>query len=257
MKTPRFMSLFLSISLAVQLWACGPGLPANSTAAPVNHDAWHQMLQAWVNQAGMVNYAAFKQNEAQLDAYLNMLASNAPAESWNRNEKLAYWINAYNAYTIKLILNHYPVESIRDIGSKIQVPFVNSPWDVKFIEIGGQTYDLNNIEHGIIRKYFNEPRIHFALVCAAVSCPKLLNEAYTAQKLETQLTKQTRAFLSNPAKNKIGANSVQLSKIFEWYKTDFTDKGSLIDYLNQYSDVKIAPNAKVSHLDYSWALNTQ
>ncbi|WP_411014327.1 DUF547 domain-containing protein, partial [Salmonella sp. s50237] len=90
----------------------------------------------------------FAKDKAQLKSYLDLLSKNAPASNWSKDEKLAYWINAYNAYTIQLILDHYPVKSIKDIGAKIKIPFVNTPWDVKFIKIGGETYDLNNLEHG-------------------------------------------------------------------------------------------------------------
>ena len=103
---------------------------------------------------------------------------------------MAFWINAYNAYTIRLVLDHYPVSSIKDIGSKIKIPFVTTPWAAKFFSIGGEKMSLDNIEHGTLRKNYNDPRIHFALVCASISCPRLRNEAYTAAALEKQLDDQ-------------------------------------------------------------------
>jgi hypothetical protein len=225
---------------------------------PVSHQLWDQLLQKHVTDAGDVDYRGFIRDSLQLNQYLQLLSTNPPNEkNWSPDEQLAYWINAYNAYTIQLIIRHYPVVSIRDIGSKIQIPFVNSPWDIKFISIGNHVYDLNNIEHGIIRERFDEPRIHFALVCAARSCPRLLNRAYTASGLDEQLSAQGRNFLNDPAKNRIAADRVEISKLFDWYKGDFTKKGSLIDFLNRFSSEKINPKAQIKYLDYDWTLNSQ
>ncbi|MEM0992488.1 MAG: DUF547 domain-containing protein [Bacteroidota bacterium] len=215
------------------------------TQAKVDHGVWDALLQKYVTSTGKVNYAGIKGEEAKLDAYLEALKTNAPSSSWSRNEKLAYWINAYNAFTVKLIVDNYPVKSITDLhGGK--------PWDVKWIEIGAKTYSLNNIEHDIIRPQFKEPRIHFAVNCAAKSCPPLLNKAWTASNLGTYLNQQTRRFINNSVSNKITADVVQLSKIFEWYAKDF---GNLIAYLNKYSKTEIDADAKVSYLDYNWQLN--
>jgi hypothetical protein len=184
-----------------------------------------------------------------------------------KRQQLAYWINAYNAFTIKLILDHYPVKSIKDI--KKGVAFVNSVWDIKFIKIEGQEYDLNNIEHSIIRSQFDEPRIHFAVNCASYSCPKLLNEAYTAERLEVQLEAQARDFFNDTRKNKIiNKDKVVLSSILKWYSTDFTNKGifsrvfggsgrsqKLINYVNPYVDIDISKDAEVEFMEYRWELN--
>lgn len=184
-----------------------------------------------------------------------MLSTNPPQGNWSRNDQLAYWINAYNAYTIQLIIRNYPLKSIKDIGSKIKIPFVNTPWDIKFIRIGNKTYDLNNIEHDILRKKFNEPRIHFAIVCASVSCPKLLNEAYVGTRLNDQLAAQAREFINDPTRNKITPGKAELSPIFSWFKGDFTKKGSLQDFINQYATTKITAKTSLSNLDYNWNLN--
>jgi hypothetical protein len=185
-----------------------------------------------------------------------MISDHAPAKNWSDNEKLAYWINAYNAFTIQLILDNADqnLSSIKDIGSKIKIPFVNTPWDVKFIEIGGKKMDLNNIEHGIIRKQFNEPRIHFALVCAAKSCPPLRNEAFTAERLNEQLQSQGEKFVNDASKNKISKSEVSISKIFDWYGMDFKPT-PIVETLNKYSKVKIDDKAKVNYNTYDWSLN--
>jgi hypothetical protein len=203
----------------------------------------------------MVSYKGFQKDKAELDGYLKTLSDNAPQTSWSANEQKAYWINAYNAFTVALILKHYPVKSIKDIGGKIYK--VNTPWDIKFITIGGKKYDLNNIEHGILRKKFDDPRIHFALVCASISCPRLRNEAYTAAQLNTQLEDDGRNFLNDKSKNKISAQKAELSKYFSWYKGDFTKNGSLADFINKYSVTKINTNTKIGSVDYNWNLNEQ
>lgn len=224
----------------------------------MNHQQWDALLRKNVDADGNVDYRGFAKDSLQLKAYLDTLASHPPdAEIWSTHEQLAYWINAYNAFTVQLILKHYPLKSIKDIGSAIQVPFVNSPWDIKFIEIGGKKLDLNRIEHAILRKDFNEPRIHFAINCASVSCPKLRAEAYTADDLEWQLQEQAEAFINDPNRNKVGKDQVEISKIFSWFKSDFTKNGSLIDFLNRYSKVKIDENAEIDYLDYNWSLNEQ
>lgn len=225
--------------------------------AQPSQEAFDALLKKHVDNQGGVNYKAFKSDEAKLNSYLETMKQDSPSDFWDDNEKLTYWINTYNALTIQLILKYYPVKSIKDIGSSIQIPFVNTPWDIECFEVNGKELSLNNIEHGIIRKEFEEPRIHFALVCAAVSCPKLRNEAYDATRLDGQLTAQTKSFLANTSKNKIGTDRLELSKIFSWYGGDFRKNGTLVDFLNQYTDIEIDKKAKTSFMDYDWGLNEQ
>ncbi|MDQ6757793.1 MAG: DUF547 domain-containing protein [Bacteroidota bacterium] len=224
---------------------------------PPSHVQWDKLLKKNVNNVGLVNYKEFQKDRTELDAYLKTLSDNAPQTGWSENEQKAYWINAYNAFTISLILQHYPVKSIKDIGAAIQIPFVNTPWDIKFISIAGKKYDLNNIEHGMLRKKFNDPRIHFAINCASYSCPALRNEAYTADRLDRQLDDAARNFLNDQMKNRISPDKAGLSKIFSWYKGDFTKNGSLADFINKYSQTKINANTKINYLDYNWSLNEQ
>ena len=168
---------------------------------------------------------------------------------------MAYWINAYNAFTLQMVLDHYPVESIKDI--KNGIPFINTVWDIKFIHIEGKDYDLNNIEHGIIRHNFKEPRIHFAINCASYSCPMLVNRAYQAKQLEEQLQVAAVTFFSDKKRNVIAKDKLELSSIMKWYKGDFTKKMSLIDFINQYTEIEIDNDAAVSYLAYQWTLNKQ
>lgn len=223
--------------------------------AQVSHKQWDELVNKHVSKSGNVNYKGFIQDKDHLDAYLNLLSNNPPKDTWTKNETLAYWINAYNAFTVKLIVKHYPVKSIKDLGGPIYR--VNTSWDIKFIKIGTEELDLNNIEHQKIRGQFNEPRIHFAVNCASVSCPKLLNEAYSANQLDAQLTRQTKLFLSDKTKNDLSnPNQPKLSKLFDWYKGDFTKNGvSLSDFINKYSDIKISKSASIGYLEYNWNLN--
>ena len=223
-----------------------PEKPIVEKPKPVgfSHDTWNVLLGKYVSN-GKVNYSAFKQEEAQLDTYLDMLKKTPIQDSWSRNKKLAYWINAYNAFTVKLILDNYPVKSITDLhGGK--------PWDVKWIKLGGQNLSLNNIENDIIRPKFKEPRIHFAVNCAAISCPPLLNKAWTAGNLERNFESQTKAFINNSAYNEVSADKATISKIFDWYGEDFAD---LKAFINKYAGQKMSPGAKINYKEYDWTLN--
>ncbi|MBZ9787096.1 DUF547 domain-containing protein [Psychroflexus sp. CAK57W] len=213
------------------------------------HQQWNQLLETYVDADGNVNYKAFKQNEKRLDAYLSLLNENPPDKSWTQAQKKAYLINAYNAYTVKLIIDNYPLESIRDIGG-----FFSNPFSTEFAKIGRKAYSLDDIEKGMLLK-MGDPRVHFAVNCASESCPKLADEAYVASKLDEQLNAAARSFV-NSNKNKLSRTDVELSKIFKWYASDFeTDGNSVIKFINSYSDENISENASVSYLSYSWKLN--
>ena len=224
---------------------------------PVSHELFDGLLKKHVGEDGFVDYKGFQKDRKQLQKYLDLLQSTAPGSSWSKEEEIAYWINVYNAFTIELVLKHYPVESIKDIGSSIQIPFVNTPWDIKFIEIGGETYDLNNVEHSILRKKWEEPRIHFAVNCASYSCPVLRSEAYTAEKLEAQLDDQAKRFINDDFRNEITKERARLSKIFDWFSGDFKNVMSVKDFINQYADVKITSDTDISYKEYDWRLNEQ
>lgn len=216
----------------------------NSTKI-LDHQKWHALLQKHVSDKGNVDYKGFKKDAKVLQVYLDELSANVPQKSWSRNAVLTYWINAYNAYTVKLILNNYPVISIKKI---------DSPWDKEFFSLGNKKYSLGEIEHKILRK-MNEPRIHFAINCASFSCPNLANEAYTEAKLENQLESAAKAFVNDKTKNTIAADKIEISSIFDWFSSDFKTNGTLIDFLNKYSVIKINKNAKVKYKEYNWNLN--
>lgn len=240
----------LIITMAVILWYL---LPVLSQSKP-SHQQWDVLLRKHVRADGLVDYKNFQKDTVELNKYLAVLSANHPASTWSRAEQMAFWINAYNAFTIKLVLQHYPVASIKDI--KRGIPFVNTVWDIKFIKIQNSTYDLNNIEHGILRKDFKDARIHAAVNCASYSCPKLRPEAYVAEKLEAQLDDAMRQFINDPTRNRISPNKAELSSIFNWFGGDFKDNaGSITKYINKYARQPLASNGKIVYLDYDWRLN--
>lgn len=214
----------------------------------IDHSQWDALLKKHVDNNGFVDYKGFLKDRTQLQQYLKMLSENPPTETWNAPELLAYYINLYNAATVELILQNYPLRSIKDI---------NGAWTKAIVPIGDKTLSLGGIENGVLRK-MNEPRIHFAINCASISCPNLLNEAYFAETIDLQLDKVTRSFINGP-KNEIGINKLKLSKIFDWYKKDFTvnDKKDVIAFVNIYllKKIKINSNATIEYFDYDWNLN--
>lgn len=210
------------------------------------YEFYTAFLKKYVSNKGNVNYISIKSNVSSLNTIIQSLEDNYPESNWTKNQRLAYWINAYNIYTIQLIVDNYPTSSIKDITAK--------PWDKKFIKLGGNTYSLNNIENSIIRIEFNEPRIHFALNCASISCPILMNSAFKASSLKYQLTKQTKNFLADGTKNTFTGAEIKLSPVFDWYKEDFIKNGSLIDFINKYRSEQLV-NPTVNYNEYDWGLN--
>ncbi len=225
----------------------------NEDRAPISHLGWNELLSKHVAADGKVSYKGFQTELLDLDQYLNLLSENAPGSNWSEQQKLAYWINAYNAFTVKLILEHYPITSIKNITKGNLL--TNSPWDLKFFKIGGVDFDLGTIEHEILRKQFKEPRIHFAINCASFSCPRLLNEAYTAEAVDQQLEDQTRFFINNEDKNLISAASSRVSKIFSWFASDFNMGEDNVKNLISRYHASFNPENKLEYLEYDWSLN--
>jgi len=227
-----------------------------------DHSKFDTLLKTYV-QNGKVNYAALKQDK-RLDEYLQQLSEADPEALPTREEKIAFWINAYNAYTLKLVVDNYPIKSITDLSALgyLSLPF-DSPWKRKFCKVGGKTYSLDEIEHDILRGKFGEEQIHFAVNCASESCPVLRSEAYTGAKLGAQLREQAEAFLRDSTRNhiKLEGNTLYLSKIFEWYRSDFeSKKGSLLKYIAQFFSGEErkrleSGNITIKFLDYNWNLN--
>lgn len=210
-----------------------------------DHTLWNDILQKHVSNQGQVDYKALKTDRKMVTNYITTLGKNTPKNTWSKADRLTYWINAYNAMTIDLILRNYPIKSIKDI---------KNPWEQRLWKLETKWYNLEEIEHQILRK-MNEPRIHFAIVCASVSCPKLSNKAYSASHLDAQLTQATKDFLADTKRNNISKNDLKLSKLFQWFSKDFKSNGSVIDFINQYTDIEISQQAKKSYKNYNWDLN--
>ncbi len=245
-----------------------------SAANAFDHSQWDTLLKEHVlplngGQASQVDYQGFADDKAQLDRYLADLSQvdNADFDNWSKDEQLAFLINAYNAWTVDLILTKWPdLDSIKDLGS-----FFRSPWSQSFIPLLGETRSLDDIEHTLIRgsDHYQDPRIHFAVNCASIGCPSLRNEAYTGKRLDTQLDEQTRLFLQDRSRNRIDGGKLWLSSIFKWYREDF-EKGwqgysSLEQFLVDHAmDLSLTSeeiqklkdkDMTIRFLDYDWALN--
>ena len=232
-KIVFILSIFLSVNVIAQT------------------STFNSLLQKHVDAKGNVNYKALKKDEATLDTYLTYLNNTTPSSSWSKNKQKAFWINAYNAYTIKLILDNYPIKSITKIKKKGK-----NAWKIPFAKVGGKTYTLDHIEHNILRKKLFDPRIHVGVNCASGSCPKLHNKAFTADNVNSELESLMKQFINDPKRNKLSKKStIQISEIFNWFKGDFTKEGTVVDYINKYANEKVASDAKVRNLPYDWNLN--
>jgi len=224
-----------------------------AAAGGSDHVLFSDILSEHVRE-GLVDYQALGGDE-RLDAYLDLLGRTDPKSITDDRERLAYWINAYNAFTLRLVIVHMPVESIREISVD-----GNGPWDIPFIEIAGRLYTLNQIEHEIIRKEFREPRIHMALVCAALGCPPLRSEAYRGSDLEGQLEDNTRRFMADSTKNRYdpSTGTLELSEIFSWFGDDFRrTHGSVERFARQYYPVGEGRELTLRFLPYDWSLNAR
>ena len=205
------------------------------------HIEYNNLLSKYVSEHGDVDYENFRKEHTLLKTYINSLKV-INYKTLSKKEQLAFLINLYNALTLDLILNNYPIKSIMDLPK---------PWDSPVITYQGKALTLNNIEHQLIRENFKEPRIHFACNCAAKSCPKLLNIAYEGNTLEQQLEMQTYSFLLTKSKNSISSNEIKISKIFEWYAGDF---GNVKQYIKKYQP-QISESTNITYLEYDWSLN--
>jgi hypothetical protein len=212
------------------------------TAQP-SHEAFDVLLKKHVSADGKVNYKNFQADKIALDGYIKKLADNAPQDSWSKNDKLAYWINAYNALTIKTIITNYPLSKITDLDA-------GKTWDVKRFTLGNKKLSLNDIENTILRP-MGDARIHFAINCAAKSCPPLLNKAFTAVNVNDLLESRTKSFINSSA-NTLKTNEIKLSKIFDWYGKDF---GNIVAFINKYAKTQVNATAKISFNEYDWRLN--
>jgi hypothetical protein len=233
------------------------------SAAPVDHSAFDALLRAHVED-GLVDYDAFARSES-FRGYLDALHASR-IEDLPASERLAFWINVYNAWTIEQINRHGERDSIRNIRRTLGLLPLKGPWSERMVRAAGRALTLDEVEHEIVRKEFEEPRIHFALVCAALSCPPLRSEAYTAARLEEQLEDQARLFLlRTPSANRVdpATGTVWVSPILVWYREDFGGSEDAIGrYLARYwpegpeRTLLLSGRFRVRQTDYDWTLNS-
>lgn len=263
LKMTGLLAIILSVSLILSVMTPPPAIAAANIATAkvaaadippqVDNRIYATLLKQHVKK-NRVDYEGFKRDEALLDSYLAILSS-IDTDQLSHNEKFAFFINAYNAFTIKLILTKYPgINSIKEIGS-----FFSNPWSQKFIHLNGHLVTLDYIEHEVLRPTFKDPRVHFAINCAAKSCPPLFNHPFDGKKLETQLDERTAEFINDASVVYLKENTLYTSKIFKWFAKDFNDAplvfikkyatGDFKDRLAAYNTIKI------SYLPYDWSLN--
>jgi hypothetical protein len=272
------------IAIGIILWTIFGSIFCGSLqAANPPYDNFAAVLKTYVNQNGMVDYRGLKNNSGRLISFAAALGVVPPDvyQKWSVKEKIAFWINAYNALTLKAIIDHYPIQSsffgsfVYPRNSIRQIPGV---WDKLRFSVMGRDMTLDDIEHGTLRKDFNEPRIHMALVCAAMSCPPLRNEPYVGEKLDQQLDDQARRFLANPRKFAINRDQgkVYLSPIFKWFGEDFVKtygtakefagfslaERAVLNFITKYikgqdQEYLRQGGYTISYLDYDWSLNEQ
>ncbi len=241
-------------------------LISGSAAGSETHSLFTQILQDYVH-TGLVDYRALC-SDSRLEEYIGQLVKTNPDTIPTDEGKLAFWLNAYNAYTLKVICDNYPVESINDLhfgGLIIGTVLKKTIWDEDFVIINHEKMTLNEIEHEIIRPVFKDPRAHFGLVCASIGCPPLRNEAFEAAKLDEQLDDQGRKFLRDTSKNNFDLSEriARISKIFDWFSGDFgKNDAEILIYIAQFLPDDIAgairsnpKQWKVKHTKYDWDLN--
>lgn len=220
-----------------------------------DHSLWAELLGRYVRQ-GVVDYAGFKADEDGLDKYLEVLEEADP-EAMDRNKAMAFYINVYNAWTVKLILSRWPdLKSIKDLGS-----IFRSPWKKKIVRLKTGVLTLDEVEHDILRPRFKDPRVHFAVNCASKGCPPLASEPYAGDKLDKQLNAVTRAFINDPSRTWLEGDRLYLNMIFKWFAGDFGDPISfVIKYADQGLKERLEAGRdkiRVTHYDYDWSLNNK
>jgi hypothetical protein len=237
------------------------GAHNKNAAATVDHKSWDSLLASFIRTdiSGLnrLRYGAFKRKGRHaLKAYLNYLQSVRITEL-NRTEQFAFWVNLYNAKTVEFILDNYPVSSIRKIKSGLFTP---GPWKRKALRIEGVALSLDDVEHGILRRFWRDPRVHYAVNCASIGCPNLMKRAYTGARLDAMLIAAAKAYINSPRGVKMSGGSITASKIYSWYVKDFGgDEAGVMRHLRRYAAPALAGRLKaagrISSYAYDWNLN--
>ena len=241
-----------------------------------SHSQFTRVLTEFVKD-GTVNYRNLQQKPDSFNEYIKQLESIKESEfdQWNQEEKLTYWVNAYNAFTINIILENYPIKKGKGLKAKMypenSIRQISGVWDKINVKSGGKSFTLNDMEHEVLRKKFEEPRIHFAIVCASIGCPELWNHAYEAKHIDDQLEQATKRFVKNREKVRVDLTNgtLYLSKILDWFKEDFSEfKGEtkygkyngVVSFCYGYFPKAVQNQLKsnrlrIKWLEYDWSLN--
>lgn len=247
---------------SADLWPYWQAHDESSTRA-VDHDAWAGFLDTYLVEGedgiNRVRYGAVTDSDRQaLDGYIERL-SNIEVTGLARDQQFPLWVNLYNALTVAVVLDHYPVDSIRDIDISPGW-FSSGPWGKKLVTVEGKELSLDDIEHRILRPVWQDPRVHYVVNCAALGCPNLMAEPYRAECLEEQLDRQARAYVNHPRGARFEDDDLVVSTIFDWYQEDFggTGKG-VISHLMEYADSPLAERLgeadRIDGYEYDWVLN--
>lgn len=219
------------------------------------HQSWDELLKQHVQADGRLSYATLAENDDQLRLYLQTLRRTTPQPDWSRQDQAAFWLNVYNAYTLNLAVEYYPVQRLSDIKVK-SVGGYRSVWEALEVNVGGKEYSLNQIEREILPRLLpQDPRRFLALHCAAMSSPTLLTEAFSGPRLEAQLETLTHRFINDPTRNQLSGAAVQVSSVFDWHAAEFGETSKLIAFLNRYATTPVPATATVQYLPYDWTLN--
>jgi len=253
-----FISSVINAAPAAEYWSVWDQAD-QTNADTIDHQRWQDFLQKYLttDQHGtnLVRYRAVaKDDKLILDQYIDELAGLDP-RSYNRDVQMAYWLNLYNALTVQLILDNYPVDSIKDLGGF----FKFGPWDDKIVEVAGMELTLNDIEHRILRPIWQDKRIHYGVNCASIGCPNLLQDAFTSEHLEQQLEQATKTFINQSKGLTFSDDVLQLSSIYDWYLVDFGSQNELLQHLSVYLEgekqAKVREYKGKINYAYDWQLN--
>lgn len=257
-----FMAADVNAAPKSELWEKWAAHDAQSTTV-VDHSNWDKFLKSYVKDdpSGLnkVDYAGVTvEDKKALDDYINALTATSVFKL-SRAQQQPYWINLYNALTVKVVLNHFPVESIRDIDISPGL-FSSGPWGKKLIKISGEPISLDDIEHRILRPIWKDPRIHYAVNCASVGCPDLSAQAYTAENTDAMLNANAAAYINSPRGVRVSGSDIIVSSIYDWFQADFddTEKGviaHLLPYAKGARKMALEKISGISDYDYDWALN--
>ena len=276
------MTIAVALAFALAPGALYAQEPKRAAPSPFDYTAYARLLETFVDEGGMVNYKAMKDDRADLDSVLSavrVLRGDA-FDKWGKNDKIAFYCNAYNALTLKAILDHYPIKAsglsaLRHPKNSIRQ--IDGVWDELRFLVMGEPRTLDEIEHEILRKEFREPRIHMALVCAAMGCPRLRDEPYLGARLDEQLDDQARRYLATPSGLRLdrAEGTVHLSKILAWFAEDFVaayatdtipghneEKRAVLNFVARHTAPSVgvflrSEKRTIRYIDYDWSLNEQ